>query len=51
MSYKGDLEGWREQIDEGARRLGLVAARAVNGNLIFSGGAEIPIEACEARFY
>jgi hypothetical protein len=51
MSYKGDLEGWREQIDEGTRSLGLDAARAVNGNLILSGGAEISISACEARFY
>ncbi len=51
LSYKGDLEGWREQIAQGAKKLGLDFARAIGGKLILSTGDEVPMSACEPRFY
>lgn len=51
LSYKGDLEGWRAQIAQGARKIGLDAARAIDGELIFSNGESIPMSKCEVRFY
>jgi len=51
LSFKGDLEGWREQIVGGARKLHLDAARAVDGQLIFVNGDTLRISDCTARFY
>lgn len=51
LSYKGDLEGWRAQIAQGAGKMGLDTARAIDGELIFSNGEAIPMSECEVRFY
>lgn len=51
LSYKGDLDGWRAQIAQGARKLGLDAARAIDGELVLANGLTIPISECEVRFY
>jgi hypothetical protein len=51
FSYKGDLDGWRKQIANGAEKLGLAAARVVDGNLIFSDGNVVPLLEGKPRFY
>lgn len=51
MSYKGDLQGWRNQISQGAKVLSLSAARAIDGMLVFSEFDAVPILECKARFY
>jgi len=51
MSYKGDLEGWRKQIRQGAAQLKLVAAQLIDGDLIISKNERISLSECEVRFY
>jgi hypothetical protein len=49
LSYKGDLEGWREQIRAGAKKLNLSAAMVVDDVLVFSEGEKIPLSDCKPR--
>jgi len=51
LSYKGDLEGWRKQIHNGARKLGVAAAQLVDKELVFSDASVVPVSDCKARFY
>jgi hypothetical protein len=34
VSYKSDIEGWRRQIEEGAKALNSQAAQIVGNNLV-----------------
>ncbi|MEC9524985.1 hypothetical protein RCT70_18890, partial [Escherichia marmotae] len=36
LSYKGDIEGWRKQIEQGAKELGLFTGKIVGGEIILS---------------
>ncbi len=51
MSYKGDLEGWRKQIIEGSKKLGLEAAQIENESIVTLNGERICIDECTIRFY
>ena len=51
LSYRGDLSGWRRQIAEGAKKVGVKAAPVVDGQLVLSEAERMPISDCIARFY
>lgn len=51
LSYKGDMEGWRAQIQQGAALLGLLTARITGNNITLSDGRTYPLSACRTEFY
>ena len=38
LSYRGDIEGWRKQIEQGAEQLGLLTGKIVGENIELSDG-------------
>ena len=51
LSYKGDIEGWREEIYLGAEKLNLITGKIVDGNIELSDGRKFSLSACEIEFY
>ncbi|MBC9931203.1 hypothetical protein [Chitinophaga qingshengii] len=51
LSYKGDIKGWRTQIQQGAALLGLLTGRIEADNIILSDGRTYPLSACKTVFY
>jgi hypothetical protein len=51
MSFKGDLDGWREQITAGVNKLRIEAGQIVEGRLLLLSGDVVPLEQCGVRFY
>lgn len=49
--YHGDLEGWKKDIEEGAKGLGLLLAKIENEIFLISDGRNFPITECEINFY
>lgn len=50
ISYHGDLDGWRKDIEAGAIGLGLLLARIKDNQLVISDGRSIPLSDCEIEF-
>jgi hypothetical protein len=46
ISYGGDIEGWRQQVNEGARALNLVLGRINEGTLMLEDGRSFELAAC-----
>lgn len=51
LSYKGDLEGWRKQIEMGAEKLGLLTCRITDENVELSDGRIYSLIECEFELY
>ena len=51
ISYKGDLEGWRNQIVEGAKKIGISIAKIEDKMLVVSSGEVVDLGSCISRFY
>lgn len=51
LSYKGDIEGWRKQIELGAEQLGLLTGKIVGNNIELSDGQVFPLSECKVEFY
>jgi hypothetical protein len=51
VTYKGDLDGWREQVSEGARMLGLVTAQVQGESIVPAEGPSHLLANCRVRFY
>ncbi|MCK0471167.1 hypothetical protein [Halalkalibacter sp. APA_J-10(15)] len=51
ISYKGDIEGWRQQIEKGAANLGLSVARVSENSLVLAEGDEVLLSECAFKFY
>jgi len=51
LSYRGDLEGWRKQIESGAAALDLLVACVRQDRLILADGTEVLLSDCKLRFY
>lgn len=52
VSYKGDIEGWRQQIEQGAVQLGLAVASVSSQSLVLlSSGEEVPLSECAVGFH
>lgn len=48
IRYRGDIEGWRRQIEEGARALGVVLGRIEDGRVLaLSTGRKISLSDCK----
>lgn len=50
VSYKGDIHGWRQQIERGATALNLSVAKITNERLLLSDGNEVLLSECEVQF-
>lgn len=50
LTYHGDLEGWRRDIDEGAKAYGSILARIEGDNLILVDGKSFSLAACKIGF-
>lgn len=50
ISYHGDLEGWRKDIEAGAEGLGLLLARIEGDQLVITDGRSIPLSHCKIEF-
>jgi len=46
MSYRGDIEGWRRQIQEGAKELGVLLATIQDQRLVVSDGRSAALADC-----
>ena len=51
ISYKGDIEGWRLQIEEGAKALNVKLARINEESIVLSDGQSFYLEDCKVEFY
>lgn len=50
VSYKGDIEGWRQQIEQGARILGFSVAKVSQNKLFLDNGNEVLLSECKFQF-
>ena len=48
--FTGELEGWRKQVELGAKALGLATAKVLGGDLIVSDGRSFPLSRCKVEF-
>ncbi|EDS4738672.1 hypothetical protein B0C58_004729 [Salmonella enterica subsp. enterica serovar Oranienburg] len=51
LSYKGDIEGWRKQIEKGAKELGLFTGKIMGDEIILSDNRRYKLSACKVEFY
>ena len=51
ISCRGDLEGWRKQISEGANGLKIATGHIKDNILILSNGDLVRLEDCLVKFY
>jgi Tol biopolymer transport system component len=51
IEYHGDLEGWRIDIENGARQHNLQTARIDGDRIIVSDGRSFLLSACTVKFY
>ena len=50
LYYHGDTLGWQRQIEQGAKKLGLLTARIEQGTLVLSDGRRLSLSECHAEF-
>lgn len=51
ISYKGDLDGWRMQIEQGAKILGLFIGKIISGRIVLSDARSYDLSDCTVEFY
>ncbi len=51
ISFKGDLLGWRKQIEFGAAAFGLLVGEIRDGEFILASGEKVALSHCKAEFY
>jgi hypothetical protein len=51
IEYHGDIEGWRQDIEEGAAEQKITLARIEADKLVISDGRVFDLSACTAKFY
>ncbi|MFP3834774.1 hypothetical protein [Chryseobacterium sp. SIMBA_028] len=51
LSYRGDIKGWRKQIEQGARQLGLLTGKIIEDEIMLSDGRSYPLAQCTAELY
>jgi len=49
--YHSDIEGWRKQIEFGAKQLGLLTGKIVGDNIELSDGRVYVLSECKIEFY
>lgn len=50
LSYHGDIDGWREAVEAGAKARGLLLARIEGDQFMISDGRTIPLSDCKIEF-
>ncbi len=50
LSYRGDIEGWRQQVTQGAAALNTTLGRMVDGNLVLDDGSSYKLADCQVEF-
>ena len=50
ISYHGDLDGWRKDIEAGAREFNVLLARIEGGKFVVSDGRVVPLVDCAVEF-
>jgi hypothetical protein len=50
LSYHGDIDGWREAVEAGAKARGLLLARIEGEQFVVSDGSSIPLSECKIEF-
>jgi len=50
VGYHGDLDGWRKDIEAGAKALHLLLARIEGGRLLISDGRAFALSDCKVEF-
>ena len=50
VSYKGDLDGWRRQLSEGAKALSLNTAELQGDSIVIDDGPSFELGQCTVRF-
>lgn len=50
LSYHGDIEGWREAVEAGAKARGLLLARIDGDQFVVSDGRSIALSGCKVEF-
>ena len=48
---RGDIQGWRQQIEQGAEHLGLLVGKIVENNIELSDGRSYALSECRIEFY
>ncbi|MDV5357161.1 hypothetical protein QM201_20045 [Enterobacter asburiae] len=51
LSYKGDIDGWRKQIELGAKQLGLFTGKIIGDSVFLSDGRNYQLSDCRIEFY
>ena len=51
LSYKGDVDGWRKDIFDGAKKLNLLIGNINGENIELSDGRIYPLTKCKVEFY
>ena len=50
LSYRGDIEGWRRQVELGAEALGVSLGQLMDGALVLEDGTSYPLADCQVEF-
>ena len=50
VSYKGDIDGWRQQVEQGAAELGLLVAKISQDKFLLDSGDEVLLSECKFQF-
>lgn len=50
ISYRGDVDGWRNQVAQGASGLGVCLGQIVEGILVLDDGLSYPLTDCKVEF-
>lgn len=50
LSYHGDINGWRQAVEAGAKARGLLLARIESEQFVISDGRSIPLSDCKIEF-
>ena len=50
LSYRGDIEGWRQQVTQGAAELKVTLGRIVDDNLMLDDGSLYKLADCQVEF-
>ena len=51
LSYKGDMVGWRNKIEESAKQMQLLTAKIENEKIVLSDNRSFNISDCKVEFY
>lgn len=51
LSYKGDVDGWRKQIELGAKKLGLFTGKIIGDSIFLSDERCYQLLDCRVEFY